>query len=168
MNLIIQNVVLVALDQQEFERLTLFKIPKRIIYAIEAVLDIALNSGLEPVRNESIAKRQGIPKRYLEQTLQTLVKNRILVASRGPRGGYRLAKERRKIRISDIILSIVGTKDKESNFKSKLSNNIIKPLLNELNETCYKKLQQVTVEDIYNQIKKSAKKNKKENLDFVI
>ena len=157
-----------ALDQQGFERLTLFKIPKRIIYAIEAVLDIALNSGLEPVRNESIAKRQGIPKRYLEQTLQTLVKNRILVASRGPRGGDRVAKERRKIRISDIILSIVGTKDKESNFKSKLSNNIIKPLLNELNETCHKKLRQVTVEDIYNQIKKSAKKNKKENLDFVI
>ena len=58
MNLIIQNVVLVALDQQGYERLTLFKIPKRIIYAIEAVLDIALNSGLEPVRNESIAKRQ--------------------------------------------------------------------------------------------------------------
>ena len=168
MNLIIQNVVLVDSDQQGFERLNLFKIPKRIIYAIEAVLDIALNSGLEPVRNESIAKRQGIPKRYLEQTLQTLVKNRILVASRGPRGGYRLAKERRKIRISDIILSIVETKDKESNFTSKLSNNIIKPLLNELNETCHKKLQKVTVEDIYNQIKKSAKKNKKENLDFVI
>ena len=168
MSLIIQNVVPAALDQQGFERLTLFKIPKRIIYAIEAVLDIALNSGLEPVRNESIAKRQGIPKRYLEQTLQTLVKNRILVASRGPRGGYRLAKERRKIRISDIILSIVETKDKESNFTSKLSNNIIKPLLNELNETCHKKLQKVTVEDIYNQIKKSAKKNKKENLDFVI
>lgn len=168
MSLIIQNVVLAALDQQGFERLTLFKIPKRIIYAIEAVLDIALNSGLEPVRNESIAERQGIPKRYLEQTLQTLVKSRILVASRGPRGGYRLAKERRKIRISDIILSIVDTKDKESNFKSKLSNNIIKPLLNELNETCHKKLQKVTVEDIYNQIKKSTKKNKKENLDFVI
>ena len=50
MNLTIQSVDLVALDQQEFERLTLFKIPKRIIYAIEAVLDIALNSGLEPVR----------------------------------------------------------------------------------------------------------------------
>jgi DNA-binding IscR family transcriptional regulator len=65
-------------------------------------------------------------------------------------------------------LSIVETKDKQSNFKSKLSNNIIKPLLNELNETCHKKLQQVTVEDIYNQIKKVAKKNKKESLDFVI
>ena len=160
--------VLVGLDQQGFERLILFKIPKRIIYAIEAVLDIALNSGLEPVRNESIAKRQGIPKRYLEQTLQTLVKKRILVASRGPRGGYRLAKERRKIKISDIILSIVEAKDKDSNFRSQLSSNIIKPLLNELNESCYEKLRQITVEDIYYQIKKSAKKNKKENLDFVI
>ena len=149
-------------------RLILFKIPKRIIYAIEAVLDIALNSGLEPIRNESIAKRQGIPKRYLEQTLQTLVKNRVLVASRGPKGGYRLAKERRKIKISDIILSIAKTHDKELCFKSKLSNNVIKPLLNELNETCYKKLEQVTVEDIYSKIKKNAKKNKKENLDFVI
>ncbi len=168
MSLVRQNVALVDLAQQEFERFILFKIPKRIIYAIEAVLDIALNSGLEPVRNESIAKRQGIPKRYLEQTLQTLVKNRILVASRGPKGGYRLAKERRKIKISDIIISIVETQDKESSFKSKLSNNIIKPLLNELNETCYKKLDKVTIEEIYQKIKKNAKKNKKENLDFVI
>ena len=45
---------------------------------------------------------------------------------------------------------------------------VIKPLLNELNETCFKKLEQVTVEDIYSKIKKNAKKNKKENLDFVI
>ena len=146
----------------------MFKISKKVIYAIEAVVDVACHSGINPVQNLDIAKRQGIPKRYLEQTLQTLVKSRILVASRGPRGGYRLAKERRKIKISDIILSIVETKDKQSNFKSKLSNNIIKPLLNELNETCHKKLQKVTVEDIYNQIKKSTKKNKKENLDFVI
>ena len=84
----------------------MFKIQKRIIYAIEAVIDIALNSGVNPVQNISIAKRQGIPKRYLEQTLQTLVKKNILVASRGPNGGYRLAKERRKIMVSDIISSV--------------------------------------------------------------
>ena len=91
----------------------LFKIQKRIIYAIEAVLDIALNAGVNPVQNVAIATRQGIPKRYLEQTLQILVKNNILVASRGPRGGYRLAKERRKIKILDIIKSV--TKEKEMN-----------------------------------------------------
>ena len=55
----------------------MFKIQKRIVYAIEAVVDISLNSGSTPVQNISIAKRQGIPKRYLEQTLQELVKNKI-------------------------------------------------------------------------------------------
>ena len=77
----------------------MFKVQKKVIYAIEAVVDIALNSGPGPVQNEAIAKRQGIPKRYLEQTLQILVKNNILVGSRGPKGGYSLAKERRKIKI---------------------------------------------------------------------
>ena len=89
----------------------MFKIQKRIIYAIEAVLDIALNAGVNPVQNVAVAKRQGIPKRYLEQTLQILVKNNILVASRGPRGGYRLAKERRKIKILDIIESVTVEKE---------------------------------------------------------
>ena len=146
----------------------MFKVHKKIIYAIEAVVDIALNSGPNPVQNESIARRQGIPKRYLEQTLQTLVKNKILVASRGPKGGYRLAKERRKIKISDIILSI---KEEEKSFlfhKSKLSNSFIKPMFGELNKTCYAQLNKISVEDVYKKIKSNTKKNDNENLDFVI
>ena len=88
----------------------MLKIQKKIIYAIEAVVDIALNSGNGPVQNEEIAKRQGIPKRYLEQTLQILVKKKILVGSRGPKGGYSLAKERRKVMIADIIKSVFNDK----------------------------------------------------------
>ena len=157
-----------VLDLQEFKREILFKIPKRIIYAVEAVLDIALNSGIDPVRNEAIAKRQGIPKRYLEQTLQNLVKNRILVASRGPKGGYRLAKERRKIKISDIILSISNDEEISIKHKSYISVNIIKPILEKLNDNCYAQLNEISVEDIYKEVKKKNKNYKKENLDFVI
>lgn len=153
--------------QLEFKDFIVFKVPKRIIYAIEAVLDIALNSGPEPVRNESIAKRQGIPKRYLEQTLQNLVKNRILVASRGPKGGYRLAKERRKIKISDIILSITKDETKQDYYKSNLSINVIKPLLGKLNENCFQHLNQISIEDICKKIKSNKNKGK-ETLDFVI
>ena len=71
---------------QELNRkVILFKVQKKIIYAIEAVIDIALNAGPGPVQNEAIANRQGIPKRYLEKTLQILVKNKILIGSRGPK-----------------------------------------------------------------------------------
>ena len=126
----------------------MLKIQKKIIYAIEAVVDIALNSGFGPVQNEEIAKRQGIPKRYLEQTLQILVKKKILVGSRGPKGGYSLAKERRKVMIADIIKSVFNDKKISNNFSSDLSQKIIIPLINEVTENCYKKFMDISVEEI--------------------
>ena len=146
----------------------LFKIQKRIIYAIEAVLDIALNAGVNPVQNVAVAKRQGIPKRYLEQTLQILVKNNILVASRGPRGGYRLARERRKIKILDIIKSVTTEKEVSELYKSKISKIIIQPLINKFLEESMVYLNKISVEDIYNQYKQKNKDNPNKKVDFVI
>ena len=146
----------------------LFKIQKRIIYAIEAVLDIALNAGVSPVQNVAVAKRQGIPKRYLEQTLQILVKNNILVASRGPRGGYRLAKERRKIKILDIIESVTVEKEVNDLYKSNISKIIIQPLIDKFLEESMVYLNKISVEDIYNQYKQKNKDNSNKKVDFVI
>ena len=146
----------------------MFKIQKRIIYAIEAVLDIALNAGVNPVQNLAVAKRQGIPKRYLEQTLQILVKNNILVASRGPRGGYRLAKERRKIKILDIIKSVTTEKEVNELYKSNISKIIIQPLINKFLEESMVYLNKISVEDIYNQYKQKNKDNSNKKVDFVI
>ena len=146
----------------------MFKIQKRIIYAIEAVLDIALNAGVNPVQNVAVAKRQGIPKRYLEQTLQILVKNDILVASRGPRGGYRLARERRKIKILDIIKSVTTEKEVSELYKSNISKIIIQPLINKFLEESMVYLNKISIEDIYNQYKKKNKDNSNKKVDFVI
>ncbi len=146
----------------------LFKIQKRIIYAIEAVLDIALNAGVNPVQNVAVAKRQGIPKRYLEQTLQILVKNNILVASRGPRGGYRLAKERRKIKILDIIKSVATEKEVNELYKSNISKIIIQPMIKKFLEESMVYLNKISVEDIYNQYKQKNKDNSNKKVDFVI
>ena len=146
----------------------MFKIQKRIIYAIEAVLDIALNAGVNPVQNVAVAKRQGIPKRYLEQTLQILVKNNILVASRGPRGGYRLAKERRKIKILDIIKSVTTEKEVKDLYKSNISKIIIQPLIHKFLEESMVYLNKISVEDIYNQYKQKNKDNSNKKVDFVI
>jgi Rrf2 family protein len=149
----------------------LFKIQKRIIYAIEAVIDIALNSGDNPVQNISIAKRQGIPKRYLEQTLQTLVKNNILVASRGPNGGYRLAKERRKIMVSDIISSVSSSSssDLKDFYNTQISKFLIEPLISKVTKKSFELLNNISVEDIYKLATTSKNQNlKKKKVDFVI
>ena len=149
----------------------MFKIQKRIIYAIEAVIDIALNSGVNPVQNLSIAKRQGIPKRYLEQTLQTLVKSNILVASRGPSGGYRLAKERRKIMVSEIILSVSKSSDSEfrDSYNTQISKVLIEPLINKVTKKSFELLNSISVEDIYKLATNNKNQNlKKKKVDFVI
>ena len=150
----------------------MFRVSRKIIYAIEAVVDIAYYSGIKPVQNIEIAKRQGIPKRYLEQTLQTLVKNKILIGSRGPRGGYRLAKERRKIKVSDIVKSF--DQNSENHLKDKLmvseiSEKIINPIILDAYNVCFEKLKKTTIEDICKKARESKiKKNLTGNVDFVI
>ena len=147
----------------------MFRIQKKVIYAIEAVIDIALNSGPGLVQNEDVAKRQGIPKRYLEQTLQILVRNKILVGSRGPRGGYSLAKERRKISISEIIKSVSKDEKKKLNYHSDISQKIIIPLIKNSTNECFEKFDSITIEEICKIAKdKNIQKNISKKVDFVI
>lgn len=150
----------------------MFRVSRKIIYAIEAVVDIAYYSGVKPVQNIEIAKRQGIPKRYLEQTLQTLVKSKILIGSRGPRGGYRLAKERRKIKVSDIVKSFDQSSEnhlKDKLMVSEISEKIINPLILDAYDTCFEKLKKTSIEDICKKARESKiKKNSTGNVDFVI
>jgi len=86
----------------------MIRIPRRYMAAIEAVLDIAYHGGADPVRGAEVAGRLGVPRRYLEQSLQSLVRQGVLVAQRGPRGGYRLARERRRISVGEIVRAIGG------------------------------------------------------------
>jgi Rrf2 family iron-sulfur cluster assembly transcriptional regulator len=62
--------------------------------------------GDEPVRLSEIAERQEISLPYLEQLLAKLRRGGLVVAARGPRGGYRLARRADETRIADIIVAV--------------------------------------------------------------
>ena len=79
----------------------MLKPSKKLALALEAVVDIAYHGGSEPVQSHDIARRLGLPRRYLEQVLQQLVRAAVLKGVRGPRGGYRLARERRQ-QVADL------------------------------------------------------------------
>src|SRR5207245_6574181 len=80
----------------------------KLLLSIEAVRDIACHGGQVPVRSSAITERQGIPRRYLEPVLQELVRHKILLGIRGPSGGYRLARARRRISLGDIVRTVRG------------------------------------------------------------
>jgi len=84
----------------------MLRLPRKALYALEAVVDIAFNARPDPVQAKEITRRQGIPPRYLEQVMQQLVHAGVLKGVRGPRGGYVLARERRRISVADIVTAI--------------------------------------------------------------
>src|ERR671913_734155 len=76
---------------------------RRSLLAIAAVVDIALHARPSPVAAKMLASRHNLPPRHLETVLQALVRQGILKGVRGPRGGYELARERRRITAADIV-----------------------------------------------------------------
>src|SRR4029078_13592358 len=77
--------------------------PRKGVLAITAVIDIALNARGRPVAAKALATRHRLPPRHLEPVLLALRRHGILKGSRGPRGGYELAREQRRITADDIL-----------------------------------------------------------------
>ncbi|HZB89866.1 MAG TPA: Rrf2 family transcriptional regulator [Stellaceae bacterium] len=130
----------------------MLRLTKKLLFAIEAVLDIAYNAGNLPVQSSEITRRQGIPRRYLEQVLQQLVRDGVLQGVRGPRGGYRLARERRRISVGDIVRVVRSLESSEDPIEGEggadLGRKVVRPLWLELQEELMQRLDGVTIEDL--------------------
>ena len=118
--------------------------------ALEAVLDVAYNSRPEPVQSKDITKRQGIPQRYLEQVMQALVHAEILKGVRGPRGGYRLARERRRISVGEVVRVVDAMESLEPELPrtSPLGDQVVVPVMAQLQMDLMLKLDAITFEDL--------------------
>jgi len=142
------------------------------MFAIEAVVDIAYNSGVNPVQSKDIAERQGIPRRYLEQVLQQLVRADILRGVRGPRGGYRLARERRRISLGEIVRIVAGMDGEDSeddDTSSDLGRVVLQPLWQEMEEEALVRLDSVSIETLCRTAREAGIDSRsKKSIDFTI
>lgn len=84
------------------------KLTTRSRYGVRAVFDLAYHSSGEPVQIKTIAERQRIGLRYLEQIFQQLKSVGILGSKRGPSGGYFLLKSPSDIAVYDIVAATEG------------------------------------------------------------
>ncbi|MEL6196779.1 MAG: Rrf2 family transcriptional regulator [Pseudomonadota bacterium] len=129
----------------------MLKLSRKTMLALEAVLDVAYNARPDPVQAKDITKRQGIPQRYLEHVMQSFVHHGILKGVRGPKGGYMLARERRRITVGDIV-RVVDRVDAETDGEplstAPLGEQIIQPLWSETREAVLERLDAITMEDL--------------------
>jgi Rrf2 family protein len=85
------------------------KISQKAEYAVRAVLDLTLhappNSG---VRSLEVARRTGVPEKFLEAILLDLRKGGFVSSKRGPDGGHWLARDPSRLTVGAILESIDG------------------------------------------------------------
>ena len=81
----------------------LMKLSFRSEYALLALVHLARCPNGEFVSVETIANAQGIPKKFLEQIMLLLKRERCVRSAKGNRGGYQLARPASEIRLSEVI-----------------------------------------------------------------
>lgn len=75
-------------------------------YAVTAMLDLALNSDQGPVPLAAISERQEISLSYLEQLFSRLRRSGLVASTRGPGGGYRVARALEEVDVAEIIAAV--------------------------------------------------------------
>jgi Rrf2 family transcriptional regulator, iron-sulfur cluster assembly transcription factor len=124
---------------------------RRSVLAIAAVVDVALHSRSAPVAAKALAARHKLPSRHLETLLQGLVHAKILKGVRGPRGGYELARERRRITVGEIVriaMSLSTANPEDLGANSVLLERVIDPAIRKAGETFLANLDSITVEQM--------------------
>jgi Rrf2 family protein len=83
-------------------------------YALQAIFDLASQTGRDPVKIAEIARRQQIPQKFLELILASLKQGGFVESRRGAEGGYLLAKRAESITVGDVLRFVEGRQEERS------------------------------------------------------
>jgi Rrf2 family protein len=124
---------------------------RRSLLSIAAVVDIALHARPLPVAAKVLAERHKLPPRHLETVLQALVRHGILKGVRGPRGGYELARERRRVTAGEVVraaMTATGEDGLPPMPDSRLVDEVVGPSVKAASEAFLARLDAVTIDDL--------------------
>lgn len=85
------------------------KISTRGRYSLRMMVDLAQHYDEGFIALKEISARQNISKKYLEQIIPFLNRNKLLLANKGHMGGYRLSRQPSQITVREIIESAEGS-----------------------------------------------------------
>ncbi len=125
-------------------------VSRKGILAIAAVIDVAIHARGRPVSAKALAARHKLPPRHLEPVLQALVRSGILRGTRGPHGGYQVAREHKRITAEDILRA-AGSADETSDSPmpvSALVSDVVRPALIEAERVFSAALGRITIEEM--------------------
>ena len=123
--------------------------------AVSAMTDLALRQKMRPVALSTISLRQGTSLSYLEQLFSALRRAGLVDSTRGPGGGYTLARKADQISVADIILAVENLKADELQATGTGQAAQVKSMTGELwtsfNSRVMEYLQSVSLQDLVTQ-----------------
>jgi len=125
----------------------------RGMLAVAVMLDVAFHGGrTATVSAAEIADRLGLARRGMEPLLQALSRTGLLESVRGPRGGYRLGRPRRDIKLSDVVAVAVSVPEGEPETpdgpSGRLQERVVDTLWEELETAARERLAALTLDDL--------------------
>ena len=128
---------------------------KKSRYGITALIDLAVYAKDQCVQLSSIAERNNISVKYLEQIFSSLRKAGLVRSIKGPQGGYLLAKSPESITVADVIYALDGSyllEDERSvvsgTDEKGISTAIQKLLIDQMNDQTDRLLKQLTLRNL--------------------
>jgi Rrf2 family protein len=86
----------------------MLRFTKRADYGLMAIHYIAVHDGFGAVSAKRIAEEFAIPPELMAKILQRLAKQRLIVSTNGPKGGYALAHRPTEITVGQVIRALEG------------------------------------------------------------
>jgi Rrf2 family transcriptional regulator, iron-sulfur cluster assembly transcription factor len=116
--------------------------------ALAAVVDIAIHARPLPIAAKALAIRLELPPRHLEGLLQSLVHANILKGVRGPRGGYELARERRRITAASVLRAVSSENGGDDVSHCRFVRQLVAPIIEAAGKAFLDELETITIDDI--------------------
>jgi Rrf2 family protein len=124
------------------------RLSEKSLLAVAAVVDVAIHARGQPVAAKALAERHRLPPRHLEPVLQALVHAGILKGVRGPRGGYELARERRRISVAEVVRVAETAADEQTSALPSLVTRVVRPAVAQGEKAFETALAAVTIESL--------------------
>lgn len=144
------------------------RLSDKSLLAIAAVVDVAIHARGAPVAAKALAARHDLPPRRLEPVLQALVHAGVLKGVRGPRGGYELARERRRISVAEIVRVVEGAEEEQEIILPPLVLEVVQPAVSAAEQTFDAALDTVTLEDLCRSADNKGHGSEHDRIDFTI
>jgi Rrf2 family iron-sulfur cluster assembly transcriptional regulator len=144
------------------------RLSEKSLLAVAAIVDIAIHSRGQPVAAKALAERHNLPPRHLEPVLQALVHAGILKGVRGPRGGYELARERRRISVAEIARVAEATAAENAAHIPVLVEKVVQPAVASAEQSFEVALSAVSIDELCRAAEKQGIAEAKSPADFNI